>query len=74
MKFWFDVCRTLLFELLCLLAVCLVRENVIMVMGSEGAVRECCEPVSPTPPAYPTSEVPVDYLASTDIVQPGRSW
>ncbi len=38
---------------------------------SEGAVRECCEPMSPTPSSYTTSEFPSDYIATTEVVQPG---
>lgn len=40
------------------------------VFGSEGAVRECCEPMSPTP-SFSTTEFPQDYFTSTELLQPG---
>lgn len=53
------------------LFLCFLLKNAV-VLGSEGAVRECCEPMSPTP-SFSTTEFPLDYYPSTEAIPPGTS-
>lgn len=58
--------RLLFFELLCILT---ASKNTVF--SSEGVIRECCEPVSPTP-SYLNTEFPSDYFSSTELGQSGK--